>query len=424
MKRPTIASQKKVTAENLAALGAERLAQILTAIADTRPEVKRRLRMELAAEQGADHLILEIDRRLSTLETSRSRVSWRQRPSFIRDLDVLRALISGRLASLDRAAALDRLWRFMGIARRLSSRMRDKDGSLGAVFARAADDIAALIEGADEGRTAAGLVDAIAADPVSWAEWLPAVLARAPSVIAQAALTRMAAMPGGVSSWTTALRVVADAAGDVEAFASTYTAQALRTPPVAADVARRLLAAGRLEAAGKLLEAVIHPGGGGFWPGKARPAIVDFDWESVWIDYLEQSGQPDVAQAARWTSFERTLSVERAKAFVQRLPDFEDVEAEGRAFDHAAGHPDFERALRFLMEWPALPEAARMIQARSDEVRASDQEAELWASMLRRRQPAAAHLLLRKVAAAAFRRRDFATCDRLTAEADAIPSAD
>ncbi len=420
MKRPTVASQKKVTVENLAALGAERLAEILTAFADTRPELKRRLRMELAAEQGADHLILEIDKRLSTLETSRSRVSWRQRPSFVRDLDVLRDLVSGRLASLDRAAALDRLWRFMGIARRLSARMRDKDGSLAAVFERAADDIAGLIEGADEGRTAPGLVEAIAADPLSWAGWLPAVLARSNPGLAQAALRRMGDMPGSASGWSTALRAVADAAGDIDAFASTYGVQALRTPPVAAEVARRMLAAGRLDEAGKLLQAAIHPGGGGVWPVKGAPATVDFDWESVWIDYLEQSGQAGAAQAARWASFERTLSVERAKAFVQRLPDFEDVEAEGRAFDHAVGHADFERGLRFLMEWPALPEAARMIQARPDDVRASDQEAELWASMLRRRQPAAAHLLLRKVAAAAFRRRDFKTCDRLTAEADAI----
>ena len=37
MKRPTIASQKKVTPENLARLGAERLAGILTEVAASRP---------------------------------------------------------------------------------------------------------------------------------------------------------------------------------------------------------------------------------------------------------------------------------------------------------------------------------------------------------------------------------------------------
>ena len=96
------------------------------------------------------------------------------------------------------------------------------------------------------------------------------------------------------------------------------------------------------------------------------------------------------------------------------------MEAEARAFAHAAGHADFQRALAFMMDWPALPEAARMIQARPDDVEVSVEQAELWAAKLRIRYPAAAHLLLRKAAAAAFRRRDFAACDRLTAEADLI----
>ena len=54
MKRPTVASLKKVSAENLEALGAAHLAALLLAAAEGRPELKRKLRMELAAPQGAD----------------------------------------------------------------------------------------------------------------------------------------------------------------------------------------------------------------------------------------------------------------------------------------------------------------------------------------------------------------------------------
>jgi hypothetical protein len=39
---------------------------------------------------------------------------------------------------------------------------------------------------------------------------------------------------------------------------------------------------------------------------------------------------------------------------------------------------------------------------------------------LRRRFPAAAHLLLRRAAAAAFKRREFKACNRLTQEAETI----
>ena len=59
----------------------------------------------------------------------------------------------------------------------------------------------------------------------------------------------------------------------------------------------------------------------------------------------------------RWASFERTLSVERARDFISRLADFEDVEAETRAFERA-GFPNVERGPAFLMAWPALPDAA------------------------------------------------------------------
>ena len=72
------------------------------------------------------------------------------------------------------------------------------------------------------------------------------------------------------------------------------------------------------------------------------------------------------------------------------------------------------------MDWPALPEAAGMIEARADEVQVAPELAELWSARLRRRFPKAAHRLLRSAAAAAFRRRDFKTCDRLSAEADSL----
>jgi hypothetical protein len=180
-----------------------------------------------------------------------------------------------------------------------------------------------------------------------------------------------------------------------------------------------MLAGGRIDEAGRLLEAA-RPAASKSWIGKSKPPEPDFDWESAWIDYLDASGQGEAAQAARWASFERTLSVERAKAFVSRLTGFDDVEAETRAFDHVMAHPDAGRALAFLMDWPALGEAARTIQARGDDLDVSPDQALLWAGRLHVRYPAAAHLLLRKAAAAAFRRRDFATCDRLTEEADLI----
>lgn len=413
MKTPTVASLKKVTPENLARLGAERLASIVADAAETRPDLKRRLRMELAAEQGADHLALELDKRLTTLEGSRGKISWRKRPAFVSDLETLRALIADRLAERDPVAALARMWPFMDLARRLGTRVRDKDGGVAAVFDRAAADVGRLLGERGDARAIDGLVEAISRNPTAWVDWLPAVLRPAPKAALDMLLARLRDRQGSSPGWAAIVREVADAGGDVDAFLSTFTAQAIRAPAIAAKAAQRLLAAGRIEEAGRLLEAA----------GKAKPAEVDFEWETALIDYLDAAGQAGAAQSARWASFERTLSVERARAFTRRLPDFEDVEAESRAFDHAARHPDPARGLKFLMEWPALPEAATMIEARADELEVTSADAEFWAGKLRARQPRAAHTLLRKTAAVAFRRRDFVTCERLTQEADTIDLA-
>jgi hypothetical protein len=414
MTRPGAGGRKKVTAENLARLGAERLAAILVAVAATRPDLKRRLRMELAADEGPVPLAAEIDKRLAAFETSRGEVTWRQAPAFLRDLDAMRLLIAERMAAHDAAAAIERLWRFMATAGQVARRYRERGGELDAIFERAAGDLGRLLGGQASGPAAYDLVEAITRNPSGWKHWLPSLLAVAPVALAQRALRDIAERRGAVPGWITLIRQLADAAGDPDAYHATWTPDALQTPPVAARVANRYLAAGRTEQAGDALRRAA-PGGRG--QASARP---DFEWETAWIAYLDQSGRPEDAQEVRWASFERTLSVERAKAFIGQLDDFDDVEAETRAFALAANFRDFQVGLRFLMEWPALAEAGRMIEQRSQEIMVDADAAELWAAKLRRRQPKAAHLLLRKAAAAAFSRRDFKTCDRLSAEAESI----
>ncbi|MDP3174176.1 MAG: hypothetical protein Q8M88_07060 [Phenylobacterium sp.] len=423
MKRPTPASLKKVTPENLTKLGADRLADILAAVAEGRPDLKRRLRMELAAAQGAEHLALEIDKRLGSLQASRSKVSWRQRAAFIRDLGALRALIAGRLAELDAAGGAARMWMFLALARPLEARVRDRDGAVERVFASAAEDLGRMVRAGAGEETASALADAALGDPPRWNAWLPIVLDGAPPSLARAALADIAARHNAVPGWMPIVRRLADAAGDVDAYRATYSAAALKTPKVAADVAQRWLAAGRVEAAGDILSAAAPPSAKAGSAGKTEIAEPDFDWETAWIDYLERSERFEDAQAVRWASFERTLSTERARAFTQRLTGFDDVEAESRAFSLAMTHPDFEPALRFLMEWPALTEAAQLIETRAEDVQSKPEDAELWAARLRTRQPTAARILLRKAAAAALRQRSFEVSERLSAEADAIDAA-
>jgi len=180
-----------------------------------------------------------------------------------------------------------------------------------------------------------------------------------------------------------------------------------------------ILRAGFPETAGEFLRlAAPQP------DSRGRLPTPDFDWESAWINFLEAAGRAEEAQAVRWASFERTLTAARARDYIARLPDFEDVEAEHRAFALAARHQDANRGLAFLLDWPALREAADMIEARAEALTPSPEGVELWAARLRRRYPKAAHRLLRLGAARAFRSREYKLCDRLTEEAEAILNVD
>jgi len=416
MKRPTPASLKRVTPENLERLGVVRLAELLVEVAASRPELKRRLRMELAAEQGAEHLLPEIDRRLASVAKSRGSVSWRQRPAFVRDLEGLRDLIAARLAGLDAEAARDRILRFLDLAPAAQRRVRDVEGAVAAVFERAAGDAGRLLASEPLGEGAAALAAAISDAPVAWGRWAPAAFAAGGTALAQAVLPLLRDRRG--RPWSQVLRHLADAAGDADLFRDTFSAEELQTPSVAAEVAGRLLTAGDLEGARAVLEAAVKPGL--FRLGRHGRAAPDFAWETAWIDYLEASGQASAAQEARWASFQRTLSLERARAITARLPDFEDVEAEQRMFDLAAAHPDADAALDFLVGWPAPMEAAALVAGRVGDLTAPPPQLEAWAAKLRRRHPAAAGVLLRRAAAQAFRRREFATSERLTQEADAL----
>jgi hypothetical protein len=415
VKRPTAGSQKKVTTENLVGLGAERLAEILVSVADTRVDLKRRLRMELVAEQGPGPLAAEIDKRLGAFEASRGRITWRAGPAFIRDLDALRDLIAARLAPLDASAAIDRFWRFMDVFAPSARRYRERNGELQDVFERAAADLGRLLAGVAPGPAAAALVDNLVRNPSAWKAWLPSLLVAASRTLAKESLRFMSERRGAVPSWITLIRQLADAAQDIDAYRATWTVEALSAPHASAELGRRYLAAGRTDEAGAVLRLAAPKAA-----SRGRVGEPDPEWEGAWIDYLDAAGDTEAAQVVRWASFERTLSPERARAFIGRLADFEDVEAESKAFAIAAGHVDFGKGLRFLMEWPALADASRMIAARPDDIQVDPDLAEFWAAKLRRRFPKAAHRLLRKAAAAAFRRRDFKTCDRLSAEADTI----
>jgi hypothetical protein len=62
------------------------------------------------------------------------------------------------------------------------------------------------------------------------------------------------------------------------------------------------------------------------------------------------------------------LSVDRLRAHLRALPDFEDVAAEERAMEHALGFRSFPTALHFFHAWPEPRWAARLVRERHAEI--------------------------------------------------------
>jgi len=139
-----MASKKTVTLDNLIALGPERLAAILVELADGDAEVKRRLRLELAAQVGDDTIAAEIGKRLAALRSARSFVDWQRRREFVKDLDLQRAMIVDRVARTRADLALDLMWRFMDLAEPVLNRVDDSNGSVGDVFRAACEDLGTI----------------------------------------------------------------------------------------------------------------------------------------------------------------------------------------------------------------------------------------------------------------------------------------
>ena len=89
----------------------------------------------------------------------------------------------------------------------------------------------------------------------------------------------------------------------------------------------------------------------------------------------------------------RDLSAQPLRDYLARLPDFDDVEALDGAFVHASSHPDFEAAMRLLMDWPAHREAVALVLSRPREARQARPVSAYWASRLAQRYPEAADIL-------------------------------
>ena len=397
---PNMASKRTLNAANLEALGARRLAELLVGIASGNRAARRRLRLELAAAEGAEALADEIQDRLGTIGRARAFLDWRKRRDLAADLEIHRETIAGRVAAADPAAALELMWQLTELANPTRDRCEDYEGKVIAVFRAAVADLGRIASaaGADPMRLADRAFEAATRNHYGQYDDLIAILAPALGQNGLERLKRRTIELGNepkaqregrerspaerIFSGTaeedriveyerrhivqSILRDVADAQGDVDAYIAQHDPETRKVREFAAGIARRLLKADRAEEAlAALNEAVADRRD---WSPR------DFDWEDARIDALEALGRPDEAQRVRWGCFERSLSAPHLRAYLKRLRDFDDMETEEKALDRVLGFDDGPEALSFLVSWPALGRASTFVLERLEEIDGADDE--------------------------------------------------
>jgi len=148
------------------------------------------------------------------------------------------------------------------------------------------------------------------------------------------------------------LMTLADLEGDADGYAAQYDPAMRKMPRVAAKIAARLIPAERAEEALVLLDTADIEDG------------LPIEWVDARIATLDALGRKDDAQTMRWQAFLPSFSPTYLRDYIQRLPDFDDVEAEDRGLDHVVEKSPIHQALLFLIEWPALDRAAAFVMAR------------------------------------------------------------
>jgi hypothetical protein len=366
-----MARKPTLSTDGLMALGAEKLAALLVEEANGNAALRKRLNAAMAGADGPEAVAKLIDRRLAALERARAMVGWEKEKGFAQDLEAVVASILKELGPLSPWAALRRLLRFVDTHGTVFERIDDSNGRIQDVYWRACDAVPELVArlSMDErdllpdllhtslGKDAHGLAPHVAMATVPL---LPAsALERLDTVLAGEGIDDT-----GLRDFIEVRQAIADVRGDLDGY---LALEALRQPwrqnPLAA--AERLLAAGRF---GEALD----------WVRRERKGAVVFakasDVADGWIDrardldrvrlearILDAMKDRGAAQAIRWAAFEATLDPGILRDYIGKLDDFLEFEEMDKALAVVEACPHAYTALSFLLEWPRLDLAAKLV---------------------------------------------------------------
>lgn len=369
-----MARKTALSAENLMALGAGKLAQLILDEAEGNAAFRKRANAALAGAQGPDKVAALIDRRLAALEKARAMIAWEKERAFAADLAATVETIIKELAPADPAAGVRCLLRFIDTHATVFERIDDSGGRIQDVYwtaVEAAPEIVAKMTEADRLRLPDRLMASLAKDTHGLADRIAALVAPLLPEPALAAWDQaLQRQPDGEGSDFLAVRqLVADARGDLDLYIALETRRSeWRQDPL--RVAEKLLTAGRLDEAldwvrRERKNSIGYAAAADMADGRiVRP----HDVQKITLEarILEAKKDRPAAQALRWAAFETTLHAQTLRDYLRKLEDFIEYEETERAFAIADAFPHTYGALAFFIAWPRLDRAAKLVLANRD----------------------------------------------------------
>jgi hypothetical protein len=374
-------AKSKLTVERLTKLGATRLAEILIEETSRNRQLKQTVQMALAAETGAAEIGHLVRKRLAQLARSSAFVTSEKARDLGSEFERLKSTIVETIGSGNPKLAAELLWQFLDLHASVFERLDDSSGRVGALFRSGCQDLGPILKRAkakaaelapmvlrritDNGYgiydgIVLALNDALGPDGRKELRKLLERCRKAHLVSEKRAAVRPGHFDYTLSGLLLALRDIADCENDADAFIETFDGFDTTNPAYAIEIAQRLLRAGRAE------EALLYLDQGA--PNDRNRHFKELEWTDTRIGVLDALGRNAEAQALRFALFERHLSAPHLKAHLQQLEGFEDVEAERTAVARVERHVDVHSALAFLINWPALDRAARLVDTRIAEI--------------------------------------------------------
>jgi hypothetical protein len=102
--------------------------------------------------------------------------------------------------------------------------------------------------------------------------------------------------------------------------------------------------------------------------GKKTFQLHNYALDGVYEECLKRLGQHEELKQHLWAKFEYILSEDALRQYLKLLPDFDDMEAEERALVYVEQYKHLSTAINFLVSWPPLDRAAKIIGQRASEI--------------------------------------------------------